>query len=119
MPDDAKTARRREALAQARDRAVISASLLDQHGFARWLQGMFALSLEITQFTQGRLQEDIAAWSALAICRSPEEAMDRQRRFAGKATEQYAEEIGKLSQMMVSMTAESLTPPRQRPHAGT
>jgi hypothetical protein len=121
MPDDAKTARRREAPAQARDWAATSASLLEgnQHAFARWLQGMFALSQEITQFAQGRLQEDLAAWSALATCRSPEEAMDCQRRFAAKATEQYAEEIGKLSQMMVGMTAEGPAPPQQRPHAGT
>jgi phasin family protein len=86
---------------------------------ARWLQGMFALSHEITQFTQGRLQEDMAAWSALATCRNPEEAIDCQRRFAAKATEQYAEEIGKLSQMMVGMTAAGHAPLQQQPHAGT
>jgi len=121
MPDDAKTARRREAPAQIRDWAATGASLLEgnQHAFARWLQGMFALSQEITQFTQGRLQEDMAAWSALATCRSPEEAMDCQRRFAAKATEQYAEEIGKLSQLMVSMAAEGFTPAHPQPHAGT
>jgi hypothetical protein len=120
MPDDAKTARRREAPAQAHDWAATSASLLEgnQHAFARWLQGMFALSQEITQFTQGRLQEDMAAWSALATCRSPEEAMDCQRRFAARATEEYAYAAGKLSQMMVTIAAEGLTPPHQRPHAG-
>lgn len=121
MPDDTKTARRREAPAQTRDWAATSASLFEgnQQAFARWLHGMFALSQEITHFTQGRLQEDMAAWSALATCRSPEEAIDCQRRFAAKVTEQYADEIGKLSQMMVSIAAEGLTPPQQRPHAGT
>lgn len=120
MADEAKTARRREAPAQIYDWAGTSASLLEgnQHAFARWLQGMFALSQEITQFTQGRLQEDMAAWSALATCRNPEEAMDCQRRFAAKTTEQYADEISKLSQMMVSLATESLAPAHQRPHAG-
>jgi hypothetical protein len=49
MPDDAKTGRRREAPAHARDWAATSASLLEgnQHAFARWLQGMFALSQEM------------------------------------------------------------------------
>jgi len=45
--------------------------------------------------------------------------MDCKHRFAAKATEQYAEEIGKLSQVMVSMAAEGLAPARPRPHAGT
>jgi hypothetical protein len=119
MSDDAKPARRREAPAQSQDGAAASATLLEgsQHAFARWTQALFALSKEITQFTQARLQEDMAAWSTFAACRSPEEAVDWQRRFAAKATEQYAEEISKLSQMMIGMAGESLSQPQHRPRA--
>jgi len=47
---------------------------------------MNALSQEIAQFTQNRLQEDMAAWSTLASCNSPEDAFECQRRFAQQAT---------------------------------
>jgi phasin protein len=58
----------------------------NQLAFARWLNGVNALSQEIAQFTQGRLQEDMAAWSTLASCSSPEAAFECQQRLAEKAT---------------------------------
>jgi phasin family protein len=119
MPNDSKAARRHDAPERSQDFGATCAAMLEgnQHAMARWLQAVFALSQEITQFTQTRLQEDMAAWSTLAACRNPEEAMECQRRFAAKATEQYAEEIGKLSQMTMSMAGEGFAPSRQRPHA--
>ena len=51
--------------------------LLEANGraFARWFNGMNALSQEIAQFTQNRLQEDMAAWSTAAtIPRTPSNA---------------------------------------------
>jgi len=85
----------------------------NQRAFARWFQGINALSQEIAQFTQGRLQEDIAAWSTLASCDSPTAALECQRRFAEKATAGYVAEITKLSQMMMSLASEGLA---SRPH---
>jgi hypothetical protein len=84
--------------------------LLDsnQRVFARWLNGMNALSQEIAQFTQSRLQEDMAAWSTLASCNSPEAAFECQRRLAEKATAGYVAEVTKLSQMMMSLASEGL-----------
>jgi hypothetical protein len=79
-----------------------------QQAFTRWMQGMFTLSQEITRFTQGRVQEDMAAWWALASCRSPEEAANCQQRFAAKAVEEYSEEMTKLSQMMMKVATEGL-----------
>jgi phasin family protein len=76
--------------------------------FARWLNGMNAMSQEIAQFTQSRLQEDMAAWSTLASCRTPEAAFECQRRFAEKATAGYVAEVTKLSQMMMSLASEGL-----------
>ena len=85
----------------------------NQLAFARWLNGVNALSQEIAQFTQSRLQEDMAAWSTLASCNSPEAAFECQGRFAEKATAGYVAEVTKLSQMMMSLASEGLEP-RQR-----
>ena len=79
-----------------------------QQAFARWFHGITTLSGELAQFIQARLQDDMAAWSALAACRTPEEALECQRRFAEEATRQYPEEITKLSQMMVKLAADGL-----------
>jgi hypothetical protein len=65
----------------------------NQRAFARWFQGMNALSQEIAQFTQSRLQEDMAAWSTLASCKSPADALECQQRFAEKATAGYVAEV--------------------------
>ena len=91
-------------------RAANNSFLLEanQLAFARWLNGVNALSQEIAQFTQNRLQEDMAAWSTLASCISPETAFECQRRFAEKAIAGYADEVTKLSQMMVSLAREGL-----------
>ena len=81
----------------------------NQRAFTRWFQGLSELSQEITQFTQNRLREDMAAWSTLAGCKSPEDAFECQRRFAEKATSQYSDEITKLSRLMASLAADGLT----------
>jgi len=81
---------------------------VNQRVFTRWFHGMNALSREIAQFTQNRLQEDMAAWSTLAGCNSPEVAFECQRRFAQQATAGYVAEVAKLSQMMVSLASEGL-----------
>jgi hypothetical protein len=81
---------------------------VNQRAFTRWFHGMNALSQEIAQFTQNRLQEDMAAWSTLASCNSPEVAFECQRRFAQQATAGYVAEVAKLSQMMMSLASEGL-----------
>jgi len=43
--------------------------------------------------------------------------MERQRRFTAKAAEQYYDEIGKLSQMMMRAAGESFSSLQQRPGA--
>ncbi len=112
MPDDVKAKKRRDTQGSNREWGAAYAAWLEgsQSAFGHWMQTLFALSQEMTQFTQARLQEDVAAWSALTACRSPEEAIECQRRFAAKATEQYAEEIGRISQRMASLMKEGLAP---------
>ena len=78
----------------------------NQRAFARWLNGMNGLSQEIAQFTQSRLQEDMAAWSTLASCKNPQDAFECQRRFAEKATAGYLAEVAKLSTMMINLANE-------------
>ena len=80
----------------------------NQRAFARWFNGINGLSQEIAQFTQSRLQEDMAAWSALASCNNPQDAFECQRRFAEKATAGYLAEVTKLSAMMISLANEGL-----------
>jgi len=80
----------------------------NQQAFARWFQGITILSGEVTQFIQSRLQDDMASWSALASCKTSEEAFECQRRFAEKATAQYSEEITKLSQLMLRLATQGL-----------
>jgi hypothetical protein len=82
------------------------------------MQAVITLSQEIARFTQGRVQEDMATWWALASCRSPEEAANCHQRFATKAIEDYAEESTKLSQLMTKVAMEGLALVQQRP-AGT
>jgi phasin family protein len=108
MPDEMKSPRP----AQAKPSANYWATTLDsgQQAFSRWFEGMLALSQEFARFTQDRLQEDLANWQSLVSARSPGEAMKCQGRFAAKATEQYAEEIHTLSQMMLRMTGAAPAP---------
>ncbi len=80
----------------------------NQQVFNSWCRGVGAVSGEVTRFIQDRWSEDMAAWSALAHCRTPEEAFECQRRFVEKAMTQYAEEIAKLSQLMLTLTTQGV-----------
>jgi Phasin protein len=91
----------------------------NQLAVARWLNGVNALSQEIAQFTQTRLQEGMAAWSTLASCSGPEAAFECQRRLTEKATTGYMAEVTKLSQMMMSLASEGLEPRQRDTHAGS
>lgn len=117
MPDDAKPAKPRQAKAQAPEMNWnFAAALLEgnQRLFSRWLESVAAFSQEVARFTQSRLEQDMAAWQALAGCHGVDQALDCQRRFAADAADQYAEEIAKLSQMLVQLGGESLSlTPRQ------
>jgi hypothetical protein len=121
MPDDGKSAGRREARAHTPDWGVPFGAFLEggQQAYARWLQTMCEFSQEIARFAQDRLQEDMTAWTTLATCHNPEQAMEWQRQFSTKAAAQYGEEIGKLSRMMTSMAVAGLfSMPQQRKSAG-
>jgi len=81
----------------------------NQQYISHWFEGTLALSKDLGEFAQNRVHEDMVAWSALAGCKSVEEVAECQRRFAEKATAQYSEEFGKLSQRMIGLATEGLT----------
>jgi hypothetical protein len=120
MPED-KAMRSDQAKGYHEPWGAACAALMEgnQQAAARWMRALLALSQEVAQFAQSRLQEDAAAWTALGACRSPEDAMEWQRRFAAKATEQYYDEISKLSQMVMRMAGEGFSSLQQRPSAAT
>lgn len=117
MPEDKTTqSAETKSLHEPWGAACAAAMEGNQQAMTRWMRALLALSHEVAQFTQTRLQEDAAAWSALAACRNPEEVMECHRRFSAKATEQYYQEISKLSQMAMQAAGEGLALP-QRPTA--
>lgn len=110
MADQGKPARPK-AESTGAGRTPMFASLLEANleAVARWFNSVDAFSQEITRFTRNRLQEDMAVWTTMASCKSPEEAVECQRRFAETATAQYTEELTKLSQMVASAATESFS----------
>jgi len=89
----------------------------NQRAMTRWFEGMLAIYQEVAQFAQYRLQEDTAAWLKLIGCRSPSDALECQKHFAERTSAEYSEEAVKLSEMMVSVATQALSPQRQGPHA--
>jgi phasin protein len=98
MPDDAKATTLPE-LSAAWD-STCAAMLSGNERTMRWLQGMFGVAEECTRFAHERWREDMAAWSALAACRTPAEAIEWQSRVVTRACEHYGEEAAKLSQLL-------------------
>jgi hypothetical protein len=88
----------------------------NQNALERWVQAMIEISQEIAQFTQARLEEDVAAWVRFAGCRSPDEALECQQHFLERASGQYLMESNRLSQMIAGLTSAGASPAR---HAGT
>ena len=90
------------------DGQLASLLAVNERAFRSWARGVSAFAEEMTRFTEERLREDGAAWQVLATCRSPIDALECQRRFAAKATEQYLAEAGKLSEIAMTLASESL-----------
>jgi Phasin protein len=78
-----------------------------QLAFQRWVNGMMAMTEEVSHFAQARLQEDMGTWAKLASCRDPREAFDCHCRFVEKATADYLDELGKLSRFATNMAQET------------
>lgn len=71
-------------------------------------RGMAAFAEEMTRFVQARWQTEVEAWTKLATCRDPSEALACQQRHAEKTFADYADEFAKLSRLMMDASAESM-----------
>ncbi len=67
------------------------------------LEGALAISEELGHFTQRRLQDDMETFRGMLACGNVLDALECQRQFAQRMTAQYAEEAGKLANMMAGM----------------
>jgi hypothetical protein len=111
MPEGTKQTEQMPPKVRGDGSAEPYAALLDssQNTFSSWMQEAMALSQEVFRFVHERLEEDVAASLTFARCRSAEDVIDCQRRFATKAVEQYSAEIGKFSQIMVKLASVGLS----------
>jgi len=78
-------------------------------------KGALDLSCEMTRFSLDRLKEDLAVCETLRGCQSPGEAFDCNRRFAERATTQYLEYAGKLSDLFAQAARMAFPVPPNAP----
>ncbi|HLI14339.1 MAG TPA: phasin family protein [Alphaproteobacteria bacterium] len=64
------------------------------------VEGLFATWQELLNLGKSRVHENLEAWKALGACQSPGAAVECQRRFAEKATEQYLGTAERLTQLL-------------------
>ena len=88
------------------DPSLIFAS--NQRAFDCWMRGFTALTAEMTQFIQARLQADMGTWTTLASCKDMTQAFECQRQYAGKMASDYMEEANKLSRLTMGLANEGL-----------
>ena len=84
----------------------------NQQALARWMRVLVELTQEVAQFTQRRLHEDMAGWTALGACRKPEEFFECNRRLTAAAADQYSAEFRNLSELVTQAAGEALVPPQ-------
>src|SRR5690348_3891754 len=75
-----------------------------QQALVQWVASVAAVSQEVAQFTQVRLQQDMETCMALAECKTPQEAVDCQMRYVGQAVTQYFDELGKLPRLVLDIS---------------
>ena len=82
-------------------------------------KGALDLSCEMARFSLDRLKEDLAVCETLRGCQNPSEAFDCNRRFAERATTQYLEYAGKLSDLLAQAARVAFpAPPQSRASRG-
>lgn len=78
--------------------------------YERWVDNLFRISEEISQFAQNRIQRDIAAWQRLATCRDPSEFVECERIMAEETMSQFAEDILKISRLFATVAGTNYLP---------
>lgn len=80
----------------------------NRQAFECWSRAVTALTQEIGQFVQARLQEDLNIWTKLTACKNVNDAFECQRQFLQKATTDYVDEANKLSRLTMTMASDGL-----------
>lgn len=86
----------------------------NQHAFQRWVQGLSALSEEMTHFIGDRLREDTNAWTKLVQCTDLNQALACQRQYADKMTTAYLDEANRLSSLAFQIANDAFRVPSER-----
>jgi len=105
---DATSMTQQRQASQAGAWAATWSDLVDgnKRTLTQWLQGMQAFSAEVSSCAQARMLLGMEAWSELLSCRSPEQVVEHQRRFAAKAMGRCAEELTAFSQLGTRTTSD-------------
>ncbi len=77
---------------------------INQQALENWSRCVSALTAEIGQFVQARLQEDLGVWARLSTCKDLGEAFECQNKFIQKVAADYFDEASKLSRLTMNMT---------------
>ena len=94
-----------------RQRAAPEPTGTGQNAVAGWLEGMHALSGEMSELAQARMRFVTEAWSDLAACRNLEQIIACNARLTNRATEHFTGEMTKFAQLMAKMAL--LRPPER------
>ena len=79
---------------------------MNQQALECWARAISALTEEMGQFVQARLQEDMGTWAKLTACKDPSQAFECQRQYAEKAAADYLDEANKLSRLTMSIASD-------------
>jgi len=86
--------------------------------YERWVENVFKLSGEISQFAQNCIHRDVAAWAQIAACRDPKELIECERAIATDAMNSFAEDVIRISQLIVTLAGVSYDPANGEGSAG-
>jgi hypothetical protein len=115
MPNDSKTTQPPEMRDHYKAWEANCATLVEgqKQVLTRYVEGLRALSDDLSEIARERLRLSLEAWSTLVACRNAEDVLDCHNRLVAKCTEQSVKEITKLSQLAMTMVGRA--EPRERP----
>ena len=82
----------------------------NQKALECWSRAVSALTEEVGQFMQARLQEDMGIWGKLTSCKDASQVFECQRQFVQKAATDYLDQANKLSRITMDLAGNGLAP---------
>ncbi|MEA1648754.1 hypothetical protein UAJ10_06960 [Nitrospirillum sp. BR 11164] len=105
MPDATQRLHSTEGLAKGAMEEVFTGNVAwldDVHNvYGRWTQGMLGTVQEMVRLWEGRFHEDCEACKALSACHTPLDLQRFSQAFVVKASQDYAEGVGRLLRVAV------------------